>query len=318
LIQLMQPAGKNKRYSTNLFMPQSDQKFNPLSLAHILFAAVLLGSFFLPWINWEGSLIKGTSLATGEFFKVSEEKFTIGNPFPQFSFSFYVFWLIPVLAAVTIILGLLKKKTAPFSYIPAALALSQFTVYYVFSDFLFSDQSIPGMLKIAAYTTVLAAIGLIITTMPSKGWLLKMAWILVGPVIAFGGYKIGEKMILSETHTDTAKIKADYTVTADALIQEFIANDTATNKKYMDKVLVVNGTASAVDILPDSTSTVRFADSTGSYAIFSLEKDQFEKTKSIKQGDAVSLKGVCSGSIFSEILKTTAITFKRATFNSTK
>lgn len=125
-------------------------------------------------------------------------------------------------------------------------------------------------------------------------------------------------MVMSETHTATEKIKADYTVTADALIQEFISNDTATNKKYMDKVLVVNGTASAIDMLPDSTSTVRFADSTGSYVIFSLEKDQYEKTKLLKQGDAVSLKGVCSGSIFSDILKTTAITFKRATFNSSK
>lgn len=82
-------------------------------------------------------------------------------------------------------------------------------------------------------------------------------------------------------------------------------------------MLVVNGNVSVVQIQTDSVSTIQFSDSTGSYAIFSLEKDQLEKVKAIKQGDAVSLKGVCSGSIFSEILGTTAITFKRATFNST-
>ncbi|MEQ1677440.1 MAG: hypothetical protein ABL876_12105, partial [Chitinophagaceae bacterium] len=60
------------------------------------------------------------------------------------------------------------------------------------------------------------------------------------------------------------------------------------------------------------------ADSTGSYAIFSFEKSMYEKAKAVQQGDQVSLKGVCSGSIYSEILGTTAISFKRATFNSNK
>jgi hypothetical protein len=299
-------------------MSQPNYKSGPLSWAHLLFAVALLASFFLPWVAWEGTMVKGSALATGSFFKISEEQFTIGNPFPQFSFSFYVFWLIPLLAALSGVLKLLNKKTAPFSYIAAALALSQFTVYYVFTDFLFTGQNVFALLKPAAYIAVIAAAGLIFTTMPAKGWVLKICWLLAGPVLAYSGYKLGEKMVMSETHAATENVKADYTVDAAALIQEFITNDTATNKKYMDKVLVVIGNAAAVEMLADSTSTVKFADSTGSYAIFSLEKDQYEKTKLLKQGDAVSLKGVCSGSIFSEILHTTAITFKRATFNSTK
>lgn len=79
-------------------------------------------------------------------------------------------------------------------------------------------------------------------------------------------------------------------------------------------MIQVKGDASSVDLLADSTSTIKFADSIGSYAIFSLEKDQFDKVKKLKPGDPVSLKGVCSGSIFSEILGTTSISFKRATF----
>lgn len=287
-------------------------------LAHLFFAGVLALSFFLPWVSWEGVAVKGSAMATNDFFKISEEKFTIGNPFPQYSFSFYVFWLIPSLAIAVLALGLLKKKTAPISYIAAALALSQFTVYFVFTNFLFSGQSVTAMLKPAGYSSVLAAAGLIFTTIPSKSWLPKVLWLIAGPVLAFGGYKLGEKMIMSETHAATENVKADYTVTANSLISEFLSNDTATNKKYMDKVLVVDGTASAVELLPDSSSTVKFSDSTGSYVIFSLDKELYEKSKGLKQGDALSLKGVCSGSIYSEILKTTAITFKRATFNSKK
>ncbi len=123
------------------------------------------------------------------------------------------------------------------------------------------------------------------------------------------------KYIMGETHAATENVKADYTVNSADLIKEFITNDTATNKKYIEKILVVNGNASAVEVLADSTSTIKFEDSTGSYVIFSFEKNQLDQVKNIKKGDAVSLKGVCSGSIFSEILGTTSISFKRATLN---
>lgn len=299
-------------------MPQPSNKPSPVSLAHLLFAVALAVSFFLPWINWQGTLVKGSALATGDFFRISEEKFTIGNPFPQFSFTFNVFWLIPALAVLSVVFAALNKKTSPFSYIAAALALSQFTVFFVFSNFLFTGQSVTGMLKPAAYLAVLSAAGLIFTTLPLKNWLLKSAWLLAGPVLAYSGYKLGERMVMTETHAATEDVRADYTVSADALIKEFMGNDTASNKKYMDKVMVVNGNAAAVELQADSTGTIKFADSTGSYVIFSLEKNQYDKTRQVKPGDPVSLKGVCSGSIFSEILKTTSISFKRAAFNTTK
>ncbi len=302
-------------------MPAPNNKTSIASWLHLLFGVVIIVTFFLPWVSWDGTLVKGSAMATGDFFAISEKKFGLANPFPQFSFSFYVFWLIPALAAVSGALMLAKKKTVPFSYITGALSLALFTVYYLFTNTLIDlgiGKNVFGMLKPAAYIHVVAALGLIITAFSPKNLLPKIFWLLTGPVIVYAGYKFGEKYIMSETHTATEDVKADYTVDATKLIKEFITNDTATNKKYHDKMIVVDGNAAVVEILPDSTSTIKFEDSTGSYAIFSLEKNEFEKVKKIKQGDAVSLKGVCSGSIYSEILSTTAITFKRATFNSKK
>ena len=171
------------------------------------------------------------------------------------------------------------------------------------------------MIQIGFYLHALAAVLLIITAFPVKRMITKLGWLLIGPVFAYGAYMVGEKYIMSETHSATENVKADYTVNSADLIKEFLANDTATNRKYLDKTMVVNGNTSAVEILADSTSTIRFADSTGSYAIFSLEKSELPRVKNIKTGDPVSLKGVCSGSIFSEILGTTSISFKRAILN---
>ncbi|MGQ0738334.1 MAG: OB-fold protein [Bacteroidota bacterium] len=285
---------------------------------HLFFGVMLVASFFLPWVDCDGKAVNGSALAAGTFFKISQLLGGPDNPFPQFSFSFYLFWLIPVLGVLCPGLVVLKKKTVPFSFFAGTLSLALVTVYLLFSNVLLTlglGKGLGEMLKPAAYVHALAAVGLIVTAFPVKTVLPKLIWLILGPVVAYASFRFGEKYVMGETHKATTEIKADFTVRADSLISEFIVNDTAANKKYLEKVLVVNGNASAVDIMTDSTSTIRFADSTGSYAIFALEKDQLEEIKKLSTGDAVSVKGVCSGSIFSEILGTTSINFKRSTLN---
>ena len=89
----------------------------------LAFAVVLAVSFFLPWVSWDGSLVKGSAMASGDFFKIAETKFGLSNPFPQFSFLFYIFWLIPLLAILTVVFVFLKKKTVSFSFIAGLIPL---------------------------------------------------------------------------------------------------------------------------------------------------------------------------------------------------
>ena len=279
----------------------------------ILCGAGLLISFFLPWVVWDDSKVSGYALASGDFFKTSEAKLDLANPFPKLSFTFFVFWLIPVLAAITIFLSSTNRKPRLLTFITGALSLSLATVYILFTYF-GTGEKVFELMTVAIWMHILAAIGLILFS--SDATLLKKAlWIITGPVFVFASFKLTEKYIMNETHKETVDVKADYTVEATDLIKEFISNDTSVNKKYREKVLIVKGNASAIDMLADSTSTIKFADSTGSFAIFSLQKSELEKVKKIKAGDEVSLKGVCSGSIFSEILGTTSISFKRAILN---
>lgn len=285
---------------------------------HLSFGLLLVISFFLPWVEWDGSLIKGYEMATGHFFSVSETRFGLANPLPQLSFTFYIFWLIPLLGILSAGLILLKKKTIPFSFFAGALSLALVTIYYLFSNTLADlgvSKNAVSMLKPGFYIHILSGAGLVSTAFPVKNPLAKIFWILLGPVVAFASFKFIEKKAMNETYMTTADVKTDYTVSAESLLKEFTINDTTANKKYLNKVLVVTGPVSAVEFLPDSSSTIKFADSTGSYAIFSLEKSEFSQVKEIKTGDPVSLKGVCSGSIYSEILATTSVSFKRSTLH---
>jgi hypothetical protein len=238
------------------------------------------------------------------------------NPFPQFSFVFFIFWLIPALAALVLLFVLTGRKTGFLPFITGFLSLSLVTVYILFTRILTDlgvGQTVFSMMTVLVWIHAIAAVALILTRPRTNSLLKKAGWLLAGPVFVFASFQLAEKYIMNEKHKDTADVKADYTVEAADLIKEFMTNDTGANKKYLEKMILVKGQTASVDVLPDSTSTIRFADSTGSYAIFSLEKNQFGDVKVLQAGEAVSLKGVCSGSIFSEILGTTSISFKRAT-----
>jgi len=287
----------------------------------IVLGAVLLVSFFLPWVSWKDKLVSGYHMPSGKFFSISDKEFGLANPFPQFDFAFNIFWLIPALTLLLIIFLFLKRKTFSYSFTAGALSLSLVMVFFLFTGTLIDlgvGNNIFGMLKPGIYIHTFSAMGLILTAFPVKNILTKFIWLLVGPLLAYGGYMIGEKYAMSANHIDTETSKPAYTVKAIDFIQEFAKNDSAANNKYNDKIIEVNGIVSGIERSADSTTTIQFADTTGSYIIFSFEKEQLDEVKNIKPGDVLSLKGSCSGSIFSEILGTTSISFKRSTLNKIK
>ena len=151
--------------------------------------------------------------------------------------------------------------------------------------------------------------------MPVVSWYKKAGWLLAGPLFAFLGFMIIEKKVWGETHAETDKVKADYSVQASALIREFAANDTAANKKYREKILLVDGVVSQMEMQADSTVNIKFVDTSKHFINISLDKKDYEKTKGLKPGDLVSVKGSCSGSSYSMILDSTSIDFKRSTLN---
>jgi hypothetical protein len=52
---------------------------------------------------------------------------------------------------------------------------------------------------------------------------------------------------------------------------------------------------------------------TGSYLIFAFQQQHLDQAKSLKPGDKATIKGSCSDGIYSEILGTYFVSFKRST-----
>lgn len=297
-------------------MSTNQRNTDPVKWVRLVLGLSLLASFFLPWVIWKDSEVSGYHLPAGKFFSVAETKFGLGNPFPQLDFTFYAFWLIPLLAVIIVTMALANRKNPWPAFVGGAISLSLVTIYYLFSTKLIDlgvGSNVFDMLKIPFYIHALSAIGLILTAAPVKSKWLPLLFLLAGPVIAFGGYKLVEKKVMNESFADTDQLKADYTVNALDLLREYAENDSSANRKYREKIMVVKGIVSKAETMGDSTVNIQFADSTGSYIIFSFDKNQYPEVKDIKTGDSVSAKGSCSGSIYSEILGTRSISFKRTT-----
>lgn len=140
--------------------------------------------------------------------------------------------------------------------------------------------------------------------------------VLVAFVVLFMIGGAGFWYIMNEEFADTSSTKAAYTVNAMELIQEFQQGDSAANKKYAEQIVTVNGRITEIETA-DTTANIKFTDTlTGSYVIFDFQAQHASDAKTLKVGDSVSLKGSCSGSIYSQLRKAHMISFKRAAINN--
>ena len=139
----------------------------------------------------------------------------------------------------------------------------------------------------------------------------KLKSIILAVIIITLAFAGGIWYVFTQKFTDTTKEKADYTINAFDLINEFKKNDSLANKKYAEKIITVTGLVTEVEAA-DTTINIKMADTTsGSYAIFAFQQQNLTEARAIKEGDKVSIKGSCSGGAYSQILETEFITFKR-------
>jgi len=146
---------------------------------------------------------------------------------------------------------------------------------------------------------------------PKDKKILKWSAIIAGGLLLSGA--VVYFYFATLTHDDTAKLKVDYTVEAIPFIKEFEKDYQAANKKYAEKIISVKGIVTATEPA-DTTMNIKMTDTaTGSYLIFAFQDQHMTEAKKLKLGDRAVIKGSCSDGIYSEILGTYFISFKRST-----
>jgi hypothetical protein len=107
--------------------------------------------------------------------------------------------------------------------------------------------------------------------------------------LGFGGYIYYR---VSKTRPGLSNVTPAVTITASELYRQYQANETVADSQFLDKVIEVTGTITDVE---STDSTLSLELKGGESGGVNCGIAGGNKTNSLKSGDAVTLKGRCSG-----------------------
>ena len=116
-------------------------------------------------------------------------------------------------------------------------------------------------------------------------------------ILALIGGSIGYYMY-SKPLASIESMNTEHKLTSEELLQLYEEDEESANAKYLDKVIEVTGIVNKAEKNNGTTSIYLSTLSDFSNVIFQLEEDD----PSIKKGDEVTMKGICTGYLMDVVL----------------
>lgn len=131
---------------------------------------------------------------------------------------------------------------------------------------------------------------------------MKLKKVIIGLlVLAIVGAFVAYRMY-NKPHIDVADASADITISANTILNEFSSDENAANKKYLEKIVAVKGEISEVKIEKENgIITLKTNDDFGS-VICHLSDESTKKVVKLKEGETITIKGICTGYLMDVIL----------------
>ena len=117
-------------------------------------------------------------------------------------------------------------------------------------------------------------------------------------------------ILYNKKHTDTAKAKPDFIITAPLLQKEFEDNEKTASAKYINKILEVTGII--VSVTPVDNNNLNISLKTGSdFSSVICTFHAITDPSKFKTGDEIALRGECSGFLMDVLLNNCATVMNR-------
>jgi hypothetical protein len=131
---------------------------------------------------------------------------------------------------------------------------------------------------------------------------MKLKKIIIGLlVLAIIGVFVAYKMY-NKPHIDVADASADITILANTILNDFSSDENAANTKYLEKIVAVKGEISEAKIEKEKgIVTLKTNDDFGS-VICHLSHESTKKVAELKEGETITIKGICTGYLMDVIL----------------
>ena len=128
--------------------------------------------------------------------------------------------------------------------------------------------------------------------------------VLVIVIAAVGFYAYKE---YNRTNQDLKNSKADFTLEATALIAAFEKDSSSANKQYVDKLIAVTGHVKSIDAQGNPVVIALGERGQMSSVQCSMDSTYATEYKAIKEGDQLTIKGICTGGRTEDLFGTDVI-----------
>ncbi|PQJ81388.1 OB-fold protein [Polaribacter glomeratus] len=116
-------------------------------------------------------------------------------------------------------------------------------------------------------------------------------------IVAFVAYNMYNK-----PHVNVSETSSDITITAAEILNDFTADETSANAIYLEKIIEVTGVISDIKVeRQKGIITLKTNDDFGS-VLSNLSDEATKDISSLKVGQTVTLKGICTGYLMDVIL----------------
>jgi hypothetical protein len=128
-------------------------------------------------------------------------------------------------------------------------------------------------------------------------------------LIAFSGI-LAALIMFNKKHTDTAKVKPDFVVTAIILQKEFEDNEAAASARYINKIIEVTGSIVSITRSDSTNTNISLKTGNDMSSVICASRSIVDPSK-FNAGEEITLRGECSGFLMDVLLKNCAVLVKR-------
>lgn len=120
-------------------------------------------------------------------------------------------------------------------------------------------------------------------------------------IIAIIGVFVAYKMY-NKPHVNVGSSKSDITLTANKIINDFSTDESKANITYLDKIIQVSGIVSKTEIVKEKGIISLETNDDFGNVLCHLSLEATQKINTLKKGQTISVKGICTGYLMDVIL----------------
>ncbi len=129
---------------------------------------------------------------------------------------------------------------------------------------------------------------------------MKRFWLILGVFAILSGYLVW-KRTFRPSDTNVASKKTEAVVSANTLIKAYASNEDSTNMLYLNKIVEVTGKVDTI-LEKDGQISVYLKEKSDTEGVMCAFNKTEIDTSSVKVGQIVSVKGICTGYLMDVIL----------------